>query len=62
MSFTRPERASATAASAVTIDLAAKDRVGEDERQVAKDIIIAGMALAANPTPRTVWMSFGGAS
>lgn len=32
--------------SAVTIDLAAKDRVGEDERQVARDIIIAGMALA----------------
>jgi hypothetical protein len=33
--------------SSVTIDLAAKDRVGEDERQVARDIIIAGMVLAA---------------
>lgn len=32
--------------SAVTIDLAAKDRVGEDERQVARDIIFAGMILA----------------
>ncbi|UPT75913.1 MAG: hypothetical protein M0D55_09725 [Elusimicrobiota bacterium] len=36
-----------TASSALTIDLAAKDRVGEDERQVARDIIIAGMALGA---------------
>jgi hypothetical protein len=36
-----------TAPSAVTIDLAAKDRVGEDERQVARDIIIVGMAIAA---------------
>lgn len=33
--------------SAVTIDLATTDRVGEDERQVARDIIIAGFALAA---------------
>jgi len=33
--------------SSVTIDLAAKDRVSEDERQVARDIIFAGMALAA---------------
>ncbi|MBI2789043.1 MAG: hypothetical protein HYX59_10215, partial [Elusimicrobia bacterium] len=33
--------------SAVTIDLATTDRVGEDERQVARDIILAGFALAA---------------
>ncbi|MCR4295259.1 MAG: hypothetical protein NUW21_06970, partial [Elusimicrobia bacterium] len=32
--------------SAVTIDLATKDRVGDDERQVARDIIIAGMAAS----------------
>ncbi len=38
--------ARATVASAVTIDLAAKDRVTEEERQVARDIIIAGMAFA----------------
>ncbi len=36
-----------TASSALTIDLAAKDRVAEEERQVARDIIIAGMALGA---------------
>ncbi len=36
----------ACAPSAVTIDLAAKDRVGDDERQTARDIIIAGMAAA----------------
>lgn len=33
--------------SAVTIDLATQDRVSEEERQVARDIIIAGMGLAA---------------
>lgn len=36
----------ASVSSAVTIDLATTDRVGVDERQVARDIIIAGMALA----------------
>jgi Tfp pilus assembly PilM family ATPase len=36
----------ASVKSAVSIDLATTDRVGEDERQVARDIIIAGMALA----------------
>jgi len=36
----------ANVSSAVTIDLATKDRVGEDERQVARDIIIAGMVVA----------------
>lgn len=36
-----------TVTSALTLDLAAKDRVAEDERQVARDIIIAGMALGA---------------
>lgn len=36
-----------TAPSAVTIDLAATDRVGEDERQVARDIIVLGMILGA---------------
>lgn len=38
--------ARASAPSAVTIDLATKDRVGDDERQVARDIIIAGLAGA----------------
>ncbi|MBI5247096.1 MAG: pilus assembly protein PilM [Elusimicrobia bacterium] len=33
--------------SSLTIDLAAKDRVGDDERQVARDIIVAGMLLGA---------------
>ncbi len=33
--------------SAVTIDLAAQDRIGEEERRTARDIIIAGIALAA---------------
>ncbi len=33
--------------SAVTIDLAAQDRIGEDERRTARDIILAGLALAA---------------
>lgn len=37
----------ASSPSAVTIDLATKDRVGDDERQTARDIIIAGMAAAA---------------
>ncbi len=32
--------------SAVTLDLAVKDRVGEDERLVARDIMIAGIALS----------------
>ena len=32
--------------SEVSIDLATKDRIGEDERQVARDIIVAGAALA----------------
>ncbi|MDP3543831.1 MAG: hypothetical protein Q8T11_15290 [Elusimicrobiota bacterium] len=32
--------------SAVTIDLATQDRVGDDERQVARDIIVAGLAGA----------------
>lgn len=36
-----------TASSALTIDLAAKDRVAEEERQVARDIILAGMAAGA---------------
>ncbi len=36
----------ASAASAVTIDLATTDRVGVDERQVARDILIAGAALS----------------
>ncbi len=35
----------AAVASAVTINLAATDGVGEDERQVARDIIIAGMVF-----------------
>ena len=41
--------ASARAAvpSPVTIDLATTDRVGDDERQVARDIIVAGAAVAA---------------
>jgi hypothetical protein len=38
--------ARASLPSAVTIDLATTDRVGVDERQVARDIIVAGMALA----------------
>lgn len=33
--------------SSVTIDLAATDRISEEERKVAKDIIILGMALGA---------------
>jgi hypothetical protein len=37
----------ASVKSSVTIDLAAKDRVGEDERQVARDIIIVGVLAAA---------------
>ena len=36
----------ASSVSAVTIDLATTDRVGVDERQVARDIIIAGVALS----------------
>lgn len=38
--------ARASVPSSVTIDLATKDRVGEDERQVARDILVAGMAIA----------------
>lgn len=36
----------ASVSSSVTIDLATTDRVGVDERQVARDIIIAGAALS----------------
>lgn len=38
--------ASSHARSSVTIDLAAKDRVTEDERQVARDILIIGIVAA----------------
>ncbi|MBI4060089.1 MAG: pilus assembly protein PilM [Elusimicrobia bacterium] len=39
--------ARASASSAAAIDLAAKDRISEDEHRAARDIIAAGMALAA---------------